>query len=158
MSPPNLLMLGGEVVGAPFMRPRHFFFLVPCNFLSTNSRTKSEPKFCVIRAFSMELSIFTFFLSLIADRPKQFVYKSPTCAPINSLKEKTLNSYCKSLLNKYRIPVMSKILYSNLIGGSKKRGWSVHHFWKDVIQKQFTGAPFIQPCFPSKTTVCGACM
>ena len=151
-------MLGGGVVGAPFMRPRHFFFLVPCNFLSTNSRTKSEPKFCVIRAFSMELSIFTFFLSLIADRPKQFVYKSPTCAPINSLKEKTLNSYCKSLLNKYRIPVMSKILYSNLIGGSKKRGWSVHHFWKDVIFKRFTGAPFITACFPSKTTVCGACM
>ena len=42
---------------------------------------------------------------------------------------------------------MSKILYSNLIGGSKKRGWSVHHFWKDVIQKRFTGAPFIQDMF-----------
>ena len=46
-----------------------------------------------------------------------------------------------------RIPVMSKILYPNLIGGPKKRGWSVHHFWKDVIQKRFTGAPFIQDMF-----------
>ena len=44
------------------MRPRHFFLFVPYNLLSTNSRTKSEPKFCVIRAFSMEMSISTFFL------------------------------------------------------------------------------------------------
>ena len=49
------------------------FLVVPYIFLSTNIRTKSEPKFCVIRAFSMEMSISLFFVLLHADWPKQFV-------------------------------------------------------------------------------------
>ena len=42
------------------MRPHQFFFVVPYNFLSTKLRTKSEPKFCVIPAFSREMSISLF--------------------------------------------------------------------------------------------------
>ena len=48
------------MVGAPFMRPHQFFLVVPYNFLSTNIGTKSEPKFCDIRAFSKEMPISLF--------------------------------------------------------------------------------------------------